>query len=59
MTHKLSAHSDHLLGDEDEGFSPRGGINRININEFRMMRENRGISGSPPGSPQPDIFPSI
>jgi hypothetical protein len=39
-------------GDEDEGSLPRGRANR----EARA-RENREISGCPPGVPPPDPFP--
>ncbi|MHC1741206.1 MAG: hypothetical protein AB9897_08870 [Anaerolineaceae bacterium] len=39
------------LGDEDEGSSSRDGANR-------KFRENRKISGSPPGGKLPPHFPS-
>ncbi len=39
-------------GDEDEGSLPRGRANREAI-----TRENREISGCPPGVPPPDPFP--
>jgi hypothetical protein len=38
--------------DEDEGSSPQGGVN------WQQRRENRKISGSPPGAPLPNYFPS-
>jgi hypothetical protein len=45
--------------DEDEGSRPRGRVNLIGVGVcVDPMGKNRKISGSPPGQPQPALFPS-
>jgi hypothetical protein len=48
--------TDSLKGDEDEGSSLQGEANRGPDRVTTFSRENRKISGSPPGVPPPAFF---